>query len=50
MGSQAAADRGCERDVIRRMNEAVYSAWTAENCVEKFRIDDKRPKSVYSKE
>ena len=28
MGSQVAADGGCERDVVRRMNEE-YRAWTA---------------------
>ena len=28
LGSQVAADRGCERDVIHRMNEG-YRAWGA---------------------
>ena len=26
LGSQVAGDRGCERDVVHRMNE-VYRAW-----------------------
>ena len=28
LGSQVAADRGCERDVVHRMNEG-YRAWGA---------------------
>ena len=32
MGSQVAADGGCERDVVQRMNEG-YIAWGALKCV-----------------
>ena len=32
MGSQVAADGGCERDVVQRMNEG-YRAWGALKCV-----------------
>ena len=31
--SQVAADGGCERDVVYRMNEG-YRAWNAEKCAE----------------
>ena len=33
LGSQVAADGGCERDVVHRMNEG-YRAWGAEKCPE----------------
>ena len=32
LGSQVAADRGCERDVVHRMNEG-YRAWGAKKSV-----------------
>ena len=32
LGSQVAADRGCERDVVHRMNEG-YRTWGALNSV-----------------
>ena len=31
LGSQVAADGGCERDVVKRMNEG-YRAWGALKC------------------
>ena len=33
LGSQVAADGGCERDVVHRMNEG-YRAWGALKCPE----------------
>ena len=35
-----AADEGCERDVVHRMNEG-YRAWGALKSVEQLRIGDK---------
>ena len=32
--SQVAADGGCERDVVHRMNEGVQSLGSAEKCPE----------------
>ena len=35
LGSQVAADVGCERDVVHRMNEGFQlSLWSAEKCPE----------------
>ena len=39
-GSQVAADGGCERDVVHRINEG-YKAGSAEKCAEQQRIGDK---------
>ena len=40
LGSQVAADGGCERDVVHRMNEG-YRAWGALKSVLSKRIGDK---------
>ena len=34
LGSQVAADGGCERDVAHRMNEGYRALGSAENCPE----------------
>ena len=40
MGLQVAADGGCDRDVVHRMNEG-QSLGSAEKCPEQYRIGDK---------
>ena len=47
--SQVAADGGCERDVVHRMNEE-YRAWGALKSVLSNRGFGVRPRSVYMKE
>ena len=46
LGSQVAADGGCERDVVHRMNEG-YRAWGALTSVLSNRGLGKRPRGVY---
>ena len=47
LGSQVVAGVGCERNFVHRMNESVVYA---ERRAEQWRIEDKRPRSVYMKE
>ena len=49
MGSQVAADGGCEMDVVHRMNEG-YSAWGALKSVLSNRGLGIKPRSVCMKE
>ena len=47
LGSQVAADGGCERDVVRRMNEG-YRAWGALKSVRSIRgLEIKVKKCLY---
>ena len=48
LGSQVAADEGCERDVVHRMNEG-YRAWGALKSVLSNRGLGIRPRSVNMK-
>ena len=48
LGSQVAADGGCERNVVHRMNEG-YRAWGAPKSVVSNRGLGIRPRSVYTK-
>ena len=41
LGSQVAADGGCEMDVVHRMNEGCRSLGSPEKCPEQYRILDK---------
>ena len=49
LGSQVAADGGCEIDVLHIMNEG-YRAWGALKSVLSNRGLGKRPRCVYTKE
>ena len=49
LGSQVAADGGCEMDVVHRMNEG-YRAWGALKSVLSNRGMGIKPRSVYTKE
>ena len=49
LGSQVAADGGCERDLVHRMKEG-YRAWGALKSVLSNRGLGKMPRSVYMKE
>ena len=49
LGSQVAADGGCERDVVQRMNEG-YRAWGALKSVLSNRGLGIKAKNLYMKE
>ena len=49
LGSQVAADGGCERDVVHRMNELLL-AWGALKNVLSNKDIGFRPRSIYMKE
>ena len=49
LGSEVAADGGCERDVAHRMNEG-YRAWGAPKNVLSNRGLGIKPRNVYMKE